>query len=195
MSTSVVPSSGRRTLLSVLAGAVAAFAGAVAFAAVIGTTQREFSAGSLVIGGLVGFVMARTVTPTRALAPVAGVLALAGCVLGEIMGVTALAAKDDKLPVLDLERYVLGHPGIAVDVLKASFSPMSLLFWAVAAYAGFSFVRKAVAELEARLAAEKAAAAPSVQAPAAGAPVAAPAAADRSAEPEQTVVPEPGPTA
>ena len=158
MSTSVVPSSGRRTLVSVLVGVLAAVVGAVVFATVIGVTKYEIGFGAVGIGALVGFAMSQTATPTRALAPVAAVVSLAGCLLGEVMGFTALIAKDEAFPVLEAEKNVLLQPDLFVEILKASFSPMSLLFWALAVYAGYSFVAKRVAALEAQVAAERAAA-------------------------------------
>ncbi|WP_088282194.1 hypothetical protein [Kineosporia sp. A_224] len=169
----VVPSSGRRTLLSVLAGVGAAVAGGLLWGIVLGVFHFRLGLVAVAVGAGVGFVMARTATPTRGLAPVAGVLALAGCLLGEMFGDVIDQAKFENVPLGTAVRLTVTNPSLARDIFADHFDAFGVVFWAIGAWAAFSFVRKTVAGLEAQLAAQSAAAAsPVASAPVASAPVA-----------------------
>ena len=166
MSTPVVPSSGRRTLVSVAAGLAAAVVGGLLWGAVLGYANFRLGIVAVVVGSAVGFAMARTATPTRALAPVAAVVALLGCVLGEMFGDIIDQAQFEKFPLGEALSITIKNPDLAAQIFSDQFDPIGVAFWAIGAWAAFSFVRKAVAELEAQIAAQRAAAeAPAVTAP------------------------------
>jgi hypothetical protein len=122
---------------------VAAVAGAAIYAVIIDMTKKEFSAGTLGIGLLVGFAVMALKPANRALPIISGVIALLGSIAGTLAGGTAIVAKiaaDDYGRVVTYGQafdLVRQSPGDFIDVL-------TVLFWAIGAWAGFNFVNRQV---------------------------------------------------
>jgi hypothetical protein len=146
------PPTGRSTLVSVAVGLVAAIVAGCVAGAITGLSNYQIGFVAVGIGVIVGFAMARTATPTRALAPIAAALAIAGCLVGDLVADMIFAGKAEEVPFSTVLSATFKHPTLARDLFKAGFEPTTLLFWGIAAFAAFSFVRKAVAELEQRIA-------------------------------------------
>jgi hypothetical protein len=123
-------------------GLVAAVIGAGLYAVIINVTQREFSLATIAIGVLVGFAMMAVKPAHPALPAIAGVIALAGGIIGTFAGDVALAVKvageeGITLSYGDALTLIINNIGEFVDIL-------TVLFWAIGAYAGFSFVNTRV---------------------------------------------------
>lgn len=121
---------------AVVAGAIAAAVGAALWAALTVAFEVQIGFMAIGIGFLVGFAVrkaGRGVTPSFRVAGAA--LALAGCAVGNLLAVLGLVSKTQGIPFGDI--LVQLTPALAVDLMKASFSPMDLVFYAIAVYEGW----------------------------------------------------------
>lgn len=119
-----------------LAGAVAALAGAAAWAAVTVTTNYQIGFMALGVGFLVGLAVRLAGKGIdRSFAVAGALLALAGCLLGNLLTVSQLIASEEGMELLA----VLGQlsPAITLDLMVATFQPMDLLFYGLAVYEGY----------------------------------------------------------
>lgn len=138
--------------LAVVGGAVAAVVGASVWAAV--TVASGMQIGWMAVG--VGFLVGGAVRwlgkgIDKPFGYAGAALSLCGCLLGNLLSVYAIYARQEELPFF----FVLTHANLSAipDLLAATFHPMDLLFYAIAVYEGyrFSFRRVTQADL-ARLA-------------------------------------------
>lgn len=126
-------------LPGVITGLLATVAGAAAYGALIAFSGYEIGFAAIGVGLLVGLAMIAVRPTSPVLPPLAAFLSLAGAALGQITGAVIVWVR------LSGEDY-----GTAVALVLDAFpdairsDPMSLLFWVVAAYAGFSFVNRRV---------------------------------------------------
>jgi hypothetical protein len=130
-------------LNGVVIGFFAALIGAVLWAVVVAVTHYELGIVAVGIGLLVGTAMARNAAPHPALPVIAAALALLGCLLGDVLCDVAMLANGDGLTLLDAFRITFGSVDDLVEIFKLGFSPMSLLFWAIAALYAVRAVRRA----------------------------------------------------
>ena len=125
--------------LAILAGVVAALVGAVLWG-IISVTANGFQIGWMAVG--VGFLVGFAVQYLgKGMDPpyryVGAVCALAGCVLGNFFTVVGFVAQQYHVsPLMVLSRIPLGD---AVGLMKATFQPIDLLFYAIAVYEGYRF--------------------------------------------------------
>ena len=122
--------------LAVGSGLVAALAGAAVWGGI--TVATEYQIGFMAVG--IGFVVGYAVriagqgisTPFGV---VGAVFSLVGCALGNLLAVTAFVAANEEMPFLD----VLVQLDLALiqELMIATFSPMDLLFYAIAIYYGY----------------------------------------------------------
>jgi hypothetical protein len=122
--------------LGAAAGAVAALIGAGAWAAVTVFTHYQIGWMAVGVGFLVGLAV-RTFGKgiDRAFGFVGAGLALFGCLLGNFLAVCGMIAREEKIGLLEvLSR--LDTQSIH-ELMVATFSPMDLLFYAIAVYEGY----------------------------------------------------------
>lgn len=112
--------------LSIVAGAAAAVLGAVTWGVVVAATHWQVGLLAVGIGVAVGFAMSRYATSSRVLIPVAAVLALAGCVLGDLISDIIAQARFEEVPLADAFRITAGDPTLAWDLFSGYFSVMNL---------------------------------------------------------------------
>ncbi len=78
----------------------------------------------------------------------AAVLSLVGVMLGNFLAVCGLVAKEEGLPFSQvLTDLGIAHP---LELMKATFQPMDLLFYALAVYAGWRVGRRGLTPEEIR---------------------------------------------
>lgn len=133
------PHLGNGLLPGIITGLLATVAGAAAYGALIAFSGYEIGFAAIGVGLLVGLAMIAVRPTSPVLPPLAAFLSLAGAALGQIAGAVIVWVR------LSGEDY---GPA-AAQVLDAfpdaiRSDPMSLLFWVVAAYAGFGFVNRRV---------------------------------------------------
>jgi hypothetical protein len=140
-------SSGGGLLLSTAAGLGAALVSAVIWMVVVQVTGYEVGIVAVGIGFLVGLAMASTAGTSRALAPIAAVLSLLGCVLGQALTDAHFVAQGAGVSTIFALRHMIADPGgLGWDVFRAGFGPIDVLFWAIAGVQGFRLTARAVAE-------------------------------------------------
>jgi hypothetical protein len=126
-------------LPGILTGLLATVAGAAGYGALIAFSGYEIGFAAIGVGLLVGLAMIAVRPTSPVLPPLAAFFSLAGAALGQIAGAvvvwTRLSGEDYGSAIV---RVLNAFP----DALRND--PMSLLFWVVAAYAGFSFVNRRV---------------------------------------------------
>lgn len=134
----------RAALLSIAAGAAVALVVAVAWAVAVEFSGSGLVWAPLVLGLLVGAVMARTTPAWRPLAGIAGLVALCGSMLGEVLADAMTASKVLGIDAMAALREMVRHPHLLVDVFRTGFGPVDALFWLLAAAVAFRLTSNSV---------------------------------------------------
>jgi hypothetical protein len=123
---------------ALLAGLAAAAAGAGLWALVTVLTGYQIGWMAIGVGFLVGLAVRLAGKGTTSTFQVlAAALALGGCLVGNLLTICIVGA--DKLGV-PLTQMILGlTPDFVVDTMSAMFSPIDLLFYGLAVYAGYKY--------------------------------------------------------
>jgi len=130
---------------AVVAGGLAAAAGAALWAVLTVLTGYQIGFMAVGVGFLVGFAVrtaGRGVTPSFQI--VGAAFALVGCLLGNLFAVVGMISKIQEIPLGELLSELT--PAIALEMMKASFNPMDLLFYAIAVYEGWKLSRYELTE-------------------------------------------------
>ncbi len=123
-------------VLATVAGLVAALVGAVLWAALVGATHIKIGYAAVGVGFLVGWTMRAVGKGNRPIYGYVGaVLALLGCVVGDVLTDCVAVATQSGRPTLDIVSHLT--PSLAVDLLQAGFRPLDALFYVFAAMAGY----------------------------------------------------------
>jgi len=133
----------------VVGGIVAATIGAAIWAIITAVTNYQIGWMAVGVGFLVGYAVRISGKGVDKTFGVAGaVLSILGCVMGNLLTACIVISRHQDIPVLQLLSRL--NPEIAVEILKATFNPMDLLFYGIAVYEGykFSFRRLSKEELE-----------------------------------------------
>ncbi|MFN9880838.1 MAG: hypothetical protein ACK557_20410 [Planctomycetota bacterium] len=126
--------------LAIVGGLVAALVGAAIWAAVTVATGYQIGWMAVGVGFLVGLavrVLGKGITPIFGVIGAAG--ALFGCLLGNLLSVCGFFAGNQGVPFLELTLSTLTDPSAIIDLFKATFHPMDLLFYGIAVYQGYQF--------------------------------------------------------
>lgn len=131
-------SSEQNLVLAVLAGGAAAFLGASVWAAITMAISYQIGWMAVGIGFLVGFAV-RTFGKgiDRSYGVVGAAWSLAGCAAGNLLAVVGLISNQQNIPVIEILKKL--NPEIAANLMRATFSPMDLLFYGIAVYEGYRF--------------------------------------------------------
>ncbi len=122
--------------LAILAGTVAAGVGAAAWAAITVATGSQLGIVAVGIGLAVGYAVRATgkgIDPQFGV--VGAVLALTGCLAGNLLAVCALVARREGIP-LDEVLQKIDFP-TALRLLAATFQVTDLIFYGIAVYEGY----------------------------------------------------------
>ncbi len=127
---------GQRPLLAVIAGAIAAAAGAAGWAAVTVYTGHRAPFLAIGVGALVGLAIRRSGNGVHFIFGVAGAtLALGGCLAGNLLAAMSIAGSEQGVGLSGAVRQL--DVKQAADLMAASLGRIDLLFYAVALLAGF----------------------------------------------------------
>jgi len=126
-------------LMGLIGGAVAMLVGAVIWGAVSYLT--EYQIGWMALG--VGFLVGTAVKffgkgKSMAFGVSSAVLALIGCVLGNLIFYSGIIAREQSASFLQVFFILLFSPAATLEVFRIAFGFMDILFYALAAYVGFS---------------------------------------------------------
>jgi hypothetical protein len=118
------------------AGAVAALAGAALWAVITVFTGYQIGFMAVGIGFLVGWAVRAAGKGVDKSFGIAGaVLALLGCLVGNLLAMVGFVARQEGIPFFDLLSRL--DVSVAIELMKASFSPIDLLFYGIAVYEGY----------------------------------------------------------
>ncbi len=130
------PQESGNLALAVVAGLVAAVVGAVLWALLASATHLKIGYAAIGVGYLVGLAMR---SAGKGHSPVFGyvgaVLALLGCVAGDILSDCSILATQAHKPLTDV--LAMMSPSFAFALLQAGFQPLDALFYIIAAMAGY----------------------------------------------------------
>jgi hypothetical protein len=119
--------------LGALAGALL---GAAAWAAITAATSFQIGYMAVGVGYLAGFGMRRLGGSGAIGGYLAGAIALAGCIVGNVLTGMIAIARQGHYPFADVAGAAL-RTDLVVQIFKDEFSLMDLVFYAIAVYAGY----------------------------------------------------------
>jgi hypothetical protein len=124
--------------LAFVGGLAGAAVGAVLWGVVTAMVRVQIGWMAVGVGFLTGWGVRRLGRGIdRSFGVLGAALSLLGCVAGNLLAVCILVSQSQKIPLQTiLDRMT---PGIAADLLSATFSVMDLLFYGLALYEGFQF--------------------------------------------------------
>lgn len=123
----------------ILAGLASAVIGATGWAIITAIINFQIGWMAVGVGFLVGLAVQRFGKGTDpAFGFVGAAFSLLGCVGGNLLAVCIMASRELSLPLLDV-LFRVSNPTVAGIVLKETFSPMDILFYAIAVYEGYRF--------------------------------------------------------
>lgn len=126
------------------AGAVAALVGAVIWAVVTDVTGYQIGFMAIGVGFIVGYaVRVAGKGIDQSFGFMGAVLALLGCVVGNAFAVIGIVASQQNIPYSDLVDL-----SIIVNLMTLTFSPMDLVFYAIAIYEGYKLSFRQVTQDE-----------------------------------------------
>jgi hypothetical protein len=101
------------------------------------------------VGFLVGFANRYFGRGVDRVFGVAG--ALLGCVSGNVLTMAVVVSQLEAVPLLEVLSLFAFTPALVIEMLGLTFSPIDLLFYALAAYEGYKFSTRGInkAEMEA----------------------------------------------
>ena len=133
--------------LAIIGGIIAAIIGASLWAVITIVTDFQIGWMAVGVGFLVGYAVRITGKGiTKIYGYIGGVLALLGCLAGNLFSVCAIISKQEGIPFFDILMRL--NPQIAFDLMKATFSPIDLLFYFIAIYEGYRFSFRSITEEE-----------------------------------------------
>lgn len=125
-----------------VAGALAALTGAATWAAITFYTKYQIGFMAIGIGYLVGIVMRKFGHgESQGFGILAAILAIVGCLIGNLLSACAFFADEMKLPMMEIVSSLT--PTMAVEILMDGFSVIDLLFYFLAVSAAFRASRAA----------------------------------------------------
>ena len=126
-------------LMGLIGGVVAMLVGAIAWGAITYFTGYQISYVAIGIGFLVGVAIQFFGKGKSLIFGLSGaVLSLIGCLLGNLLVYSGFIAREEGVPFLEVLLFFLSTPAALIEVYTVAFEFMDLLFYAIAAYVGFS---------------------------------------------------------
>ena len=133
--------------MGIVGGIIGAVIGAAAWAVVTVATGYQIGWMAVGVGFLAGYgvrLMGKGISKQFGI--VGAILSLLGCLAGNLLSVCAMVSKHEDVSFFDI--LVRLNPEIIVDIFKTTFSPMDLLFYAIAIYEGYRFSFRKITEDE-----------------------------------------------
>lgn len=135
--------------LAVLGGLAASLIAAVIWAAISYATGYQIGFMAIGVGFLVGFVVNRLGNGlTSTFGIIGAFFALAGCLVGNVLTAVFVLSQLEDSSFLTVVVAFLSSPGIVLEIMKETFSPIDLLFYGIAIYEGYKLAVRRVTEEE-----------------------------------------------
>lgn len=125
-------------MLAVLGGLAASIVAAIIWGIISYATGYQIGFMAIGVGFLVGYAVKYSGKGiTMPFGIVGAALALLGCMLGNLFMATIILSRLEDSSVLVVFIALLTSPAIVVELFKETFSPIDLLFYAIAIYEGY----------------------------------------------------------
>ena len=126
-------------LMGLVGGTVAMLASAIAWGAITYFTEYQIGWMAIGVGFLVGLAIKFFGRGKTVMFGISGaVLALIGCVLGNLIFYSGVIAREEGAAFLEVFFFFFLSPVASLELFTVAFDFMDILFYALAAYAGFS---------------------------------------------------------
>jgi hypothetical protein len=126
-------------LMGVVGGVIAMFVSAVLWGVITYFTEYQISWMAIGVGFLVGVAIRFLGKGKTMIFGISGaILALLGCLLGNLIVYSGFIAHEEGISFLDTFFFLLLTPAATMEVFTSFFDFRDLLFYAIAAYVGFS---------------------------------------------------------
>lgn len=126
-------------LMGLIGGGIAMLVGAIAWGAITYFTEYQIGWMSIGVGFLVGVAIRFFGKGKTLVFGISGAaLALIGCLLGNLIFYSGVIAQEEGTTFLNVFSWLLLNPAALLELFTIAFEFMDLLFYALAAYAGFS---------------------------------------------------------
>ena len=124
--------------MGIVAGAVAALLGALAWGGITYATGHQIGWMAVGVGFLVGFAVQKFGQGIDKVYGIVGAaLSLAGCVMGNLFASCIAIANMEKVALSQVLAAL--NPDLIGQIMTATFHPMDVLFYGVAVYEGYRF--------------------------------------------------------
>ncbi|HEX9896673.1 MAG TPA: hypothetical protein VGA85_03310 [Dehalococcoidales bacterium] len=130
--------SNQNLLFGIIGGIIAAAIGAIIWALITAWTNFQIGWMAVGVGFLVGFavrICGKGISIKFGI--IGAVLAVLGCLAGNLLAVCIVASKDLGVSLFDVLSVL--NFSIIIEIFKETFSPIDLLFYAIAIYEGYRF--------------------------------------------------------
>jgi hypothetical protein len=126
-------------LMGLIGGAIAMLVSAIIWGAITYFTEYQIGWMAIGVGFLVGVAIRFFGRGKTLIFGISGAaLALIGCLLGNLMFYSGVIARQEGASFLEILFFFLVTPAAAIEVFTIAFDFKDILFYAIAAYAGFS---------------------------------------------------------
>ena len=137
--------------LAIVAGLVSSLIGAAAWAAVSVISGYQLGLMAIAVGVLVGLAVRHL---GKGISPIYSVIgagfALFGCLFGNILTIASYLAEETEMTYGAALSQMLGSPEMIVKLMSMTFSPMDLIFYAIAIYEGYKLALRQLTEKDLR---------------------------------------------
>ncbi|MCA9986392.1 MAG: hypothetical protein KDE59_18915 [Anaerolineales bacterium] len=125
-------------ILGALAGAGAAFLGAIMWAGISYISGYQIGFLAIAIGMLVGYAIASLGRGIdKIYGWMGGGFSLLGVIAGNLFTVAVYITQAEEMPIWEVGFLMLLNPGLTLEIMMDTFSPMDLLFYGLAIYYGY----------------------------------------------------------
>jgi hypothetical protein len=135
--------------MAIVGGLAASIVAATIWALITYATGYQIGFMAIGVGILVGFAVnffGKGVTTSFGI--VGALFALLGCIFGNLLTAVIAAYSLEGVSFLQIVMTFLTSPGIALEIMKETFSPIDLLFYGIAVYEGYRFSFRRISEEE-----------------------------------------------
>lgn len=135
--------------LAILGGLVASIVAAIIWSLITYATKYQIGFMAIGVGFLVGYTVNFLGKGFGTIFGIVGaVFSLFGCLLGNLLTVIIFAALNEGVGVAPMLLGFLTSPNIILEIFTETFSPIDLLFYAIAVYEGFKFSMRQISDEE-----------------------------------------------
>jgi hypothetical protein len=125
--------------MGLIGGVIAMLIGAIAWGAITYFSGYQIGYVAIGVGFLVGLAIRFLGKGKTVMFGLSGaILALIGCLFGNLLVYSGMIAREEGMPFMEVFFLLVLNPATIIEVFTIAFEFMDILFYGLAAYAGFS---------------------------------------------------------